>query len=465
LLEIKEYSNEDLKAIFGKNKKGIAFFDIWIKKYPILENNDVVKWLSVKIRKFAQKGKEPSKFNITSYVKALQDYCNYNKLSNPSEITEKLLKENIDTRNNRLLTYLNHLIQQGKNVVSVKNAYQSRIKSFYSSRGAPITEGLDSESHGENKYEIDLNKEKLQNILNHINNSQYKVIAKIQALLGIRVNDVLKELVAKKKDSKEPKYRIELYKDTHYCIRNFQTQKEKVRIKNVFFPKELSQLLRTTYQKNLTELDLSKDILKTKNGNTISSIEYHRKLRKVANELYPKENMKTHSLRKYFYTNLGHVNLSDYVRDNKSINLTIGSEVEEKFKEHLMGHKLNYSSTVYNRIMNNRETFYELWKPLEISLCIDCDIVDTTSKDILKVKEENVKLKEQIDDLLKDGLQMKRLMLELYAKVENIDLNEEFPLEITEYAQKGKTDKENKAIMEKENETIRYLRQIKKDLE
>ena len=100
MLELKEYNKNDLKAIFGTNKKDIYFFDIWTKKYSILENNDVFKWIATKMRKFAQKpNKEAKDFNITSYLNALQKYCDYNKVSNPSD----LLKENIDKRNNRNL--------------------------------------------------------------------------------------------------------------------------------------------------------------------------------------------------------------------------------------------------------------------------------------------------------------------------------------------------------------------------
>lgn len=524
MLEVKEYDNSDLKAIFGKNKKGIDFFDIWLRKYPILESNEVSKWIGSKVRQFAQKGKEAENFDLVNYVSALQVYCNAFEKA-PSE----LLQENVDTRNNRLLTYLNHLISEGKNEVTVKNAYQSRIKSFYSARGSPISKGvgLDTEQNGVNKNEIDLSKDKLQAILTQLNNSEYKIIAKIQALLGLRIGDALKELTATKKNSKEAKYNIELYKQ-HYVIKDFETQKEKVKIRNMFFPKELSKLIQTTYQiKDLTKLDLTTifktskrkyyltdddilrltksitsdddiekltddDIDKFKNGeiklyfnnkevirekkgrkniyytiignNIIRSTEYSRKLRQIAKELFPSENMKTHSLRKYFYTRLGYVNLSDMSKE--LINETIGSEVEEKFKEHLMGHKLHYSSTVYSKITSNRETFYNLWIPLEKSLCIDCEIVNTTDKDVLKVKEENVKLKEQIDTLLKDGLQMKRLLLDMFVKLEDIDdLDDLIDSKYTNYVEAGKTDAENKAIMEQKNKNIQYLLQIKRDLE
>ncbi len=61
-----------------------------------------------------------------------------------------------------------------RNEVSVKNAYQSRIKSFYSARGSPITDGLETEQNGINENEMNLDREKIQVILNLINNSNYK---------------------------------------------------------------------------------------------------------------------------------------------------------------------------------------------------------------------------------------------------------------------------------------------------
>lgn len=102
-----------------------------------------------------------------------------------------------------------------------------------------------------------------------------------------------------------------------------------------------------------------------------------RKLKIVAKELYPNEVMRTHSFRKYFLTQISRINLTEIRKD-------IGSDVEGNFKEHLLGHKVHYSSKVYNQILNDIYQFYELWKPLEASLCIDCEIIDNlTSKLII----------------------------------------------------------------------------------
>lgn len=481
MLELKEYTKSDLKAIFGKkklfgwdttNKKGkITHHHGYYELYPILENNDVFRWIITKMNKFAQKiNKEPKDFKITSYLNALQQYCNYNKVSNPSE----LLKENIDKRNKRVVDYLVYLIKvEKRNEVSVKNAYQSRIKSFYSARGSPITDGLETEDNGINENEINLDRDKIQAILNMINNSNYKLASKIQALLGLRIGDVLKEL---------PKCKI-LKHSEHYYIKDFLTIKENVKIKYLFFPNELTKLLQAIFSiENLRELDLSSNFLKTRKGKMILQGEYLRKLKNIVEGikpkddkkakriggLYPNEVIRTHSFRKYFLTQISRVNLTKIRND-------IGSDVESNFKEHLLGHKVHYSTTVYNQILNDINQFYELWKPLEASLCIDCEIVNTTNKDIekhnkeiLELKERNVNLEEQIKTVLKDNLEIKRILAKILdKKTEILDLDDDDEIlsfkEIT-LAESGKTDKEIKEQDKEKTELINSMIKAKKDL-
>ena len=443
---MKEISIDDLKTIFGKNKRGKYFIDIYEEKYPILKNNDVFRWLTTKISKFAQKtNKQPKDFNVTSYLKALNDYCNHNKVSNPSE----LLQENIDNRNKRLVDYLVYLIKvKGLNEVSVKNAYQSRIKSFFSARGFPITDGLETEDSGINHNEMSLTRDKIQAILNMINNSNYKLASKIQSLLGLRIGDVLKEL---------PKYKIlefesEIDNSKHYYIKNFLTIKENVRIKYLFFPKELTKLLQAIYQiKDLTHLDLSSKLLKTrksekKGGKVILSSEYLRKLKVVAKKLYPNEVMRSHSFRKYFATQISRVNLTKIRND-------IGSDVESNFKEHLLGHKVHYSSKVYNQIINDINQFYELWKPLEASLCIDCEIVNTTNQDILDLKEQIIKLKDQNDDMLRERSEFKEKiekLEEITSKIPNLlEAYESMKINFIELRKESNKDVSDKEIIDK----------------
>ena len=138
-----------------------------------------------------------------------------------------------------------------------------------------------------------------------------------------------------------------------------------------------------------------------------------RKLKSVAKELYPNEVMRTHSYRKYFATQISRVNLTKIRND-------IGSDVESNFKEHLLGHKVHYSSKVYNQIINDINQFYELWKPLEASLCIDCEIINTTNQDVIDLKEKNLKLEEEIKTILKERIEFKEKidkMEETLAKV------------------------------------------------
>ncbi len=190
-------------------------------------------------------------------------------------------------------------------------------------------------------------------------------------MLGFRVNDVLKELT--KEVNEKAKYEIKKHKE-HYYIKDFYTKKENVKIRYVFFPKELTKLIQSIYSiKDLTKLDLSKDFLKGRNNTLINSTEYMRKLKKVVKELYPKEVMRTHSFRKYFSTRNSYVNLCDYSRN--TLNQTIGSEVESNFKEHLLGHRVHYSSKVYNQILNSLNNFYELWKPLEVQVQVQVKLI------------------------------------------------------------------------------------------
>jgi hypothetical protein len=302
-------------------------------------------------------------------------------LDNPSD----LLKENLDERNKRLINYLTSLLNKkrkdGKkpNETSIKNAYQSRIKSFYSARGFPITDGFKTKKSGKNLNEMNLTKEKIQAILNMINNSNYKLACKIQIHLGLRIGDVLNQL---------PKCKI-LKHEKHYYIKDFKTIKENVEIKYLFFPIELTKLLQTIYNiKDLTELDLSDKFLKTRNDKMILANEYRKKLKVVSSKLYPNENMKTHSFRKYFKTQINRVNLT-------LIRSDIGSNVEGLFKEHLLGHMVNYSETVYNQILNDINQFYELWKPLENALCINLEVVNTPNKDILDMREQIINLEKE----------------------------------------------------------------------
>lgn len=391
MLKLKEIN---LIEIYGKK-----LVDKWQKKYPIFKNEDVLKWIKKKNERYGRNGKELNKFGMTTYLKPLQEFCDHYEVLNPSD----LLKENIDDRNKRVMNYLTKLINDGKNEVSVRNMYQSRIKSFYSDRGSPISDGLETLDSGLNRNEIYLDRKTIQKIENRIANKNYKILIKLQSLLGLRISDAIEEITAE--INGEPKYNIEKHKD-HYFISNFRTFKENVSINYLIFPKELTTIIQSIYSiDDLTKLELNKKFLRTRNGNLVIKHEYLRTLKKAVNELKLGKVMRTHSFRKYFSTQISKVDLT-------KTNTKIGTDIEINFKEHLMAHKVHYSSKVYKQIIQNIDNFYNLWKPLESSLCIDCQVVDNTNQDILELKKDKVKLEKQINTLINKNIEFEEKIKE-----------------------------------------------------
>lgn len=371
--------------------------DKWLKNYLILNDIEVQKWIINKANRYKRNGKNIEKFNIASYLKPLQDYCDYYKVENTTE----LFKESLDDRNTRLINYLTELLNKGVNEVSVKNAYQSRIKSFFSARGFGLTDGLETEQSGLNKNEIYLDQMMFKRIYDRIENKEYKLIMMIQALTGLRISDVLTELTKEvngKAKYKFKKYEIkenDIVKDYYYYIKDFNTQKESVKINFMFFPKELVELIKSVYPiDDLTKLDLSKDFLKTRNKTLIDKYDFLKKLKKISKELFPNSVVRTHSFRKFFSNQLGKVNLTKL--DEK-----IGTDIEVNFKEHLLGHKVHYSSKVYKQYTENINKYFSLWKLIETVLCIDYKIKNVTDEKIVEIREENQSLKNQIEILIK----------------------------------------------------------------
>jgi len=354
-------------------------------RYPFLKNEDVKKWINAKLNKYTRTGKEPENFKIVSYLGALKKYLKFNKTNNPSE----LLKENIDDRNKRLLHFLGESIRNGTNRVTVHNNYQALIKSFYSARGSPMSDGLPTLSSGANKNEIRLNKESLLLIQNKLERPEYKIILKCMILLGLRISDVLNELTSELNE--EPKYKLEKHGE-HYYIDKFLTRKENIIINYMFFPKELEKLLKSTYNINdLTNLDL-RTILKTRNGSNIKRNTFLDRVKTITNELGIKKNIKNHSFRKYFNTQICSINLLQY-------NAKIGSDFEHTFKEHLMGHKSKSLSDAYNQDLSNIDKFYELWIPIERAICIDYEIIDNTAEEIKDIKAELYEKDKEINNM------------------------------------------------------------------
>lgn len=84
----------------------------------------------------------------------------------------------------------------------------------------------------------------------------------------------------------------------------------------------------------------------------------------------------------------------------------------------------------------------------------------------MKLKEDKAELKEQLDTVLKDNRAMKRLMLELFAKVYEVDdLNDLENLTVNKEFDSSKTDKELEEYNKRENEKIQNILKIKRKLE
>jgi integrase len=402
----------NFSEIYGKKK-----WDKWLKTYSILQNVDVLGWLHEKFENYTREGKDFKKFNINSYFRDLQKYCDYNEVDNASD----LLNEDLDTRNARLRTYLSDLLSQGRSAVSVKNGYQAKIKSFFSSRGHSITYQLKSEKNGANKREIILNKEKILLLKNGLNSSEYQLILKIQSQTGLRIGDVLDEITS-------GKYSIEKYKD-HFFIRNFETQKEKVKISYLFFPTELSDLfISVTNTQDLTKIDLStlfysRTTKLKENKKRILGNNYLKRIKEIGTELGFKDNIKTHTFRTWFRSQAKRA-----IPDDR------------EFYEHLMGHTQTNLSGSYNQDLRDIGWFYENWLIIEPFIMIDAKIVDKTNEEIVSLKEKIIQQEEQMKIVMKDNLKNKEenaKMKELLNESLNIFENRLIELQKTIQKKKG----------------------------
>ncbi len=399
MLEITKDIDLDLKEIYGisqKNKAKRYFIDIWEEKYPILKNEDVIIWLSKKIKKFRKGGKNPNKFSITTYLKPLQQYCDYNKVENPSNLTE----EDVDTRTTRVMNYLDYLLKETNvenlkklgfnkipNRVSIINMIQSRIKSFYESRGVNIADGITSEKRGMNVRELKMDKETIKLIVPKLVSPRYRLAVKLQTQLGLRIGDVLNELTS-------GKYIIEQYKERYY-IKGFRTTKIGIVIEFLFFTEELSNMIKSIYNtKDLTQLDLT-TLLKSRSGKPMNSTDYLLRLKKAVKELGIQGNMKTHAFRKYF---------SSQIRKNKDLDLEL--------REHLLAHQAVNLSEAYNNNLGDIEWFYNEWCKIESLICVDCVLQDVTDEEVIKLREKNLKLEARMDTVLKDNITIKEQLKE-----------------------------------------------------
>jgi len=367
----------------------------WQNKYPILLNRAVEDWIIHKVDRYTRSGRPAKRFKITNYLKYLNDYCKYYGIGNPSA----LLKETIDVRNDRLIRYLSFLIKGGRNEVTVRNAIQSVLRSFYSDRGNPTSDGLAIRKTGENQNEIILDKEIIRKIQTKMERPEYRLAVKFLTQTGLRTDDIFIGL-------KSGNYKLQKYKD-HFFIRNFVTMKTGIVINFLFFPKELTNLMTDIYGGDSAELDLQR-ILLTKTGKNIRREDVWGRAKDVVKKLGYKENMKLHCFRKFF----------------DSVILRHG-DLDLEFKEHLLGHSAINLSGSYNMNLKDIEWFYEKWRKIENLICIDSVVIDRTATDLKDVKKENSMLKKQVEILLESKTDLEKKVRELNnAKPSKKDLKD-----------------------------------------
>lgn len=399
----------------------------WKAKYPSLNNKDVISWVYDKCEQFMRKGKDASKFQIQVYIKYFDQYCQYYHVSNPSE----LIKDERDERNAKVMKYLNFLLKgdleeisklgfkikdsngnpKRPSEVSIINQIQGKVKSFYSNRGANISVGIESKSSGANKNEINLKKSTIKAIQNKLESNTYRLICKFQSQTGLRIDDILNTLT-------NGKYHIEEYEmnenKKYYFIRNFETMKEKVTINFMFFTDELGALIKATYpNQKITELDLTTLFMtrgrkdkKTKefidgSKTRINQNDYLKRVKAIGKDLGITENIKTHSFRKYF---------SSQMRKCK--------EVESELKEHLTGHKGQNLSQSYANNLRDIEWVFDEWNKLQNFICVDCITVDNTSKLVNEHKIKIEELERQNQGLVGQIVDMKEMMMKMYDQLE-----------------------------------------------
>lgn len=361
----------------------------WENKYSIFKNKEVKDWIIHKVEKYTRSGKNPIKFKITNYLRYLNEYCEFYNIKNPSD----LLKEPINERNDRLLRYLSYLIKDGRSEVTVRNGVQSILKSFYSDRGNPVSDGLSIRKSGDNQNEIILNKKIIKKIQTHLERPEYRLAIKLLAETGLRGDDIFIEL-------KSGKYVLQKHKD-HYFIRNFKTLKSGIIINFLFFPKECTDLMKYIYGDDLENLDL-RNILLTKRDKNIRRTDVWRRVKIIARDnLGIKENMKLHCFRKFFNTVI-----------------LLHRDLDTDFKEHLMGHSINLSQS-YNSNLRDVEWFYNTWRKIEDLISIDSVIVDRTMTELSDVKKENMNLKQQVEILLESKMNLEKKLHDLSKSTPN----------------------------------------------
>jgi hypothetical protein len=118
---------------------------------------------------------------------------------------------------------------------TARNMVQSRIKSFYSARGKPVSFGMKTAKSGKNSKEIFLTKSIIKKIKAKLGSAEYRLAVKFQTQLGLRISNILEEIPSEK-------YVIEqIGKDKNYFIKDFRTKKMGVVINYLFFTDEFNK--------------------------------------------------------------------------------------------------------------------------------------------------------------------------------------------------------------------------------
>ena len=398
------------------------------KNYPIIKDESIRKWLEERVMVFAQKNHNPMKFNYEHNLSIMMDYCIYNEaIENPSQ----LLEENVDQRNDRVNEYIQALekgwipprkYKHSKNVkakskVSIYNSHAGTIRGFYRVHGLRITTYMPNVK-GTNEKEAILDRNIILGIIKKTTNPFYKLIFKMQSMLGLRISDVLDELTASHPQNPDiPKYKLEKHKD-HYFIRNFETQKAKIVINFLFFPAELIQDIQkiTTFEGNLIEFDF-RTLFNSKwfniYGQKIKRQNVLKQLKHFAEDLI-ESNVKTHCFRKYYENTI------------RNTNLELPPKADAEFKTHLEGHHLDPVTYTYNQTLCNITEYYDLWRKIEPRLVIEHEIkfVEYTSETVLELTKEKKKMDHQMTvmmDKLEEQEQKLRRAYEIINSMVKLD--------------------------------------------
>lgn len=414
MIDIEISKKNFIKKIFGIKK-----FEKWLRNYPILNNQDVEKWLLGKIDKYTDEGKNAKDFTIQNYLSILQKYCNYYEAVNPTE----LLKENIDKRNARLKKFLRFLLtteendpkiaeigfKKKPNEVTVRNLLQSRIKSFYSARGSPISYNLKSKKTGENHREIILSKDIIRKIEKRLESRNYRLICKFESQTGLRISDIVDELTS-------GKYSFEKYME-HFFIRNFVTKKRMVTINYLFLTKELEDAIKSTMAiDDLTEIDLTM-LFETRKGTRINRSDYLKRLKDITNDLKIAGNMKTHLFRKYFISAIGKATneLSD-----------------PRILTHFEAQEAGFNDQSYLRIIKDIAQFYFEWKKVEHYISVDYVPIDLTNEKVKTLEDKYNSLIQEVREKDKDIAEYKTVIEKLTDRMNALETSVKSNTEKTE---------------------------------